>query len=87
MAHGKPAPDVFICAAGWMRIPIPGCLVIEDSVPGVRAARAAGMRVFGFTGGGHCSPGHGRRLMEAGAELAVADFRELDAHLPAVFHG
>ena len=87
VAQGKPAPDVFIYAAGWMRTPIPNCLVIEDSVPGVRAACSAGIRVFGFTGGGHCSPGHGRRLMEAGAELAIADFRELDAHLPAVFRG
>jgi HAD superfamily hydrolase (TIGR01509 family) len=85
VAHGKPAPDVFIYAAGWMRTPIPDCLVIEDSVPGVRAARAAGMRVFGFTGGGHCFPGHGSRLLDAGAELVISDFHELDAQLPAAF--
>jgi HAD superfamily hydrolase (TIGR01509 family) len=81
VARGKPAPDVFIYAAGWMRTPIPGCLVIEDSVPGVHAARSAGMRVFGFTGGGHCSPGYGPRLVDAGAELVINDFRELDGFL------
>lgn len=56
VAQGKPAPDIFIYAAGWMRTPIPDCLEIEDSIPGVRAARAAGLRVFGFTGGSHCPP-------------------------------
>jgi beta-phosphoglucomutase-like phosphatase (HAD superfamily) len=49
-----------------------GCVVIEDSVPGVHAAVAAGMRVIGFAGGGHCRPGHAERLRSAGAS-AVAD--------------
>jgi beta-phosphoglucomutase-like phosphatase (HAD superfamily) len=48
------------------------CVVIEDSVPGVEAAVAAGMRVIGFTGGGHCRPGHAERLRVAGAD-AMAD--------------
>ena len=39
--------DMFVYAAGWMRAPVANCLVVEDSVPGVRAARAAGMRVLG----------------------------------------
>ena len=34
VAHGKPEPDVFIYAAGWMRTPIRDCVVIEDSLPG-----------------------------------------------------
>lgn len=77
VAHGKPAPDVFIYAAGWMRTPVAQCLVIEDSTHGVHAARSAGMRVFGFTGGQHCGPGHGERLMEAGANLVFDNFRDL----------
>lgn len=85
VAHGKPAPDVFLYAAGWMRAPVAGCVVIEDSLAGVRAARAAGMRVFGFTGGAHCSPGHGARLSEAGAERVIGDFREMEDHLPEAF--
>ncbi|HEX8297983.1 MAG TPA: HAD family hydrolase [Rubricoccaceae bacterium] len=77
VAHGKPAPDVFIYAAGWMRAPVKECLVVEDSTHGVHAARSAGMRVLGFTGGRHCGPGHGERLLEAGAERVFNDFREL----------
>jgi len=45
------------------------CVVVEDSVAGVTAARAADMTVLGFTGGGHCGPGHAARLLEAGARL------------------
>src|SRR5205823_3819783 len=75
--HGKPAPDVFIYAAGWMRTPVAQCLVIEDSIPGVCAAKKAGMRVWGFTGGQHCGPEHQGRLQEAGAEIVFDDFHNL----------
>jgi HAD superfamily hydrolase (TIGR01509 family) len=85
VAHGKPAPDVFIYAAGSMRTPVDRCLVIEDSLPGVRAARAAGMRVFGFTGGSHCTPDHSDRLLEAGAERVIGSMAELEQALPAAF--
>ncbi len=85
VASGKPSPDVFIFAAGWMRTPVQQCLVIEDSEPGVRAARAAGMRVFGFTGGSHCVPGHGNRLLAAGAERVLTHMRELPEAAPFAF--
>jgi HAD superfamily hydrolase (TIGR01509 family) len=85
VTHGKPAPDVFIYAAGWMRREVADCLVIEDSVPGVRAAASAGMRVFGFAGGTHCRPSLRGRLMDAGAEYVVTDFRELEALVPGAF--
>jgi HAD superfamily hydrolase (TIGR01509 family) len=68
VARGKPAPDLFLYAAAQMACPPEACVVIEDSVSGVRAAVAAGMRVWGFVGGGHCSPGHDARLQDAGAE-------------------
>jgi beta-phosphoglucomutase-like phosphatase (HAD superfamily) len=45
---GKPAPDVFLLAADKMGHEPQNCAVIEDSVPGVTAARAAGMRAFAF---------------------------------------
>jgi HAD superfamily hydrolase (TIGR01509 family) len=44
MPRGKPAPDVFLEAARRLGVAPAGCLVVEDSVPGLRAARAAGMR-------------------------------------------
>ncbi len=78
VARGKPFPDLFLHAAARMGFPPDSCLVIEDSVPGVTAARAAGMRVVGFTGGGHW--GHdrlGTDLTAAGAERVVSDYPAL----------
>jgi len=49
--HGKPAPDLFLLAAGRMGVEPARAAVIEDSVPGVEAAVAAGMAVYGFAGG------------------------------------
>lgn len=48
-AAGKPAPDVFLLAARGMGVEPARCVVIEDSVPGLMAAKAAGMRGFGYT--------------------------------------
>ena len=54
------------------------CLVIEDSVAGVVAARAAGMTVFGFVGASHFSPpDEGAELTAAGAELLFDDMAQL----------
>ena len=50
VAHGKPAPDLFLHAAGAMGAAPPRCAVIEDSPVGVAAARAAGMAVFAYAG-------------------------------------
>ena len=55
--RGKPAPDLFLYAARDMGAEPERCLVIEDSPAGVEAAKAAGMRVFGFTGGSHALAG------------------------------
>jgi len=46
VAHGKPAPDVFLEAAKQLRIPVAACLVLEDSPNGARAAAAAGMMCY-----------------------------------------
>jgi HAD superfamily hydrolase (TIGR01509 family) len=76
-AKPKPAPDVFLHAATTMKADPANCFVIEDSVHGIAGAKAAGMRVIGFTGGAHSFPGHADQLMEAGAETVIrrwADF-------------
>ena len=49
VAHGKPAPDLFLHAAAVRRARPERCVVIEDSATGVTAARRAGMTVLGFT--------------------------------------
>src|SRR5207302_11179767 len=77
VARGKPAPDLFLHAAEQMRIESQRCVVIEDSLPGVAAAVAAGMTVIGFTGGSHCRPGHGARLAAQGAAPIVDDMAQL----------
>ncbi|MEQ8266662.1 MAG: HAD family phosphatase [Parvibaculum sp.] len=53
VAHGKPAPDLFLHAAKEMGRAPEACLVIEDSAPGVQAAVAAGMPVIGYAGDPH----------------------------------
>ncbi|WP_424213130.1 HAD family hydrolase [Streptomyces sp. BI20] len=49
VGKGKPAPDLFLHAAARMGVAPERCLVVEDSRLGVAAARAAGMRVLGYT--------------------------------------
>jgi beta-phosphoglucomutase-like phosphatase (HAD superfamily) len=75
--RGKPAPDLFLFAAEQMQVAPQRCLVIEDSLPGIAGARAAGMTVLGFHGGSHCRPGHGDALNAAGAAIAFNDMRQL----------
>jgi HAD superfamily hydrolase (TIGR01509 family) len=48
VARGKPAPDLFLAAAAAEGVAPAACLVVEDSVPGVRAAAAAGMDCLGY---------------------------------------
>ena len=69
---GKPNPEVYLRAAELLGSPPTGCLVFEDSVVGIHAARNAGMRVIGLTTA-HTE----RELLAAGAERAIADFEGL----------
>ena len=78
--RGKPAPDIFLAAAASMGVPATRALVIEDSVNGVLAAKAAGMRVWGFVGGAHYR-GFIPPLREAGAEFL---FEEMSLLWPVV---
>jgi HAD superfamily hydrolase (TIGR01509 family) len=71
--RGKPAPDLFLYAADAMQTDPARCVVIEDSIPGVAAGRAAGMQVVGFTGASHCVPMLSDQLREAGAHTIAPD--------------
>jgi HAD superfamily hydrolase (TIGR01509 family) len=80
----KPAPDVFLHAAKHYGARPENTFVIEDSVHGIHGAKAAGMRVIGFTGAAHSYPGHADALTDAGAETVIhrwADFRGVVAAL------
>ena len=70
--NGKPAPDLFLFVAEAMGVAPSRCLVIEDSMPGIIAARAAGMPVWRFIGGSHL---HGlpRDDLDQGGSLTVFD--------------
>lgn len=51
--YGKPAPDLFLFAAAQMGYDPQDCVVVEDSIAGIQAAKAAKMQVIGFLGGTH----------------------------------
>ncbi|GGW10776.1 hydrolase [Streptomyces narbonensis] len=72
VARGKPAPDLFLHAAATMGVAPERCAVVEDSPYGVQAARAAGMRAFGYCGG----LTRADRLMGPGT-VVFDDMREL----------
>lgn len=79
--RGKPAPDLFLLAAAKRGVPPERCLVIEDSVTGVKAGLSAGMKVWRFTGGSHlCGLGD-----SAGAIGTFANFEELPHLVPEIF--
>jgi HAD superfamily hydrolase (TIGR01509 family) len=78
VARGKPEPDLFLHAAERMGCAPARSLVIEDSVHGVLAGKAAGMTVWGFVGGSHnAGRGSGAMLADAGADRILHDMAEL----------
>jgi HAD superfamily hydrolase (TIGR01509 family) len=81
VAHGKPAPDLFLFAARHLGAAPEECVVVEDSAIGVEAAIAAGMPVVGFCGGGHCPADHGEHLLAAGCSRVFARMPDLGTYL------
>lgn len=73
VVHKKPNPDIFLLAAGKLRLPAENCLVIEDAPSGLKAAKSAGMRALGLT-----TSFKDDVLKSAGADWTAPDF----VHLP-----
>jgi HAD superfamily hydrolase (TIGR01509 family) len=76
VAHGKPAPYIFLFAAMKMEVKPRRCAVIEDSASGVTAALAADMAVFAFAGG-VTGPGQ----LSIGDAVVFDEMRDLPAML------
>ena len=79
VARGKPAPDLYLLAAKTLGEPPGRCIVIEDTVRGVAAGRAAGARVVGFAGAAHATPALAEDLARAGADVVIRAMDELPA--------
>jgi beta-phosphoglucomutase len=77
--RGKPDPQVFQVAAERLGVPPPRCVVIEDAVAGVQAAKAGGMKCIAVTFVGHHPEAS---LRQAGGDLIVPNLEEVS--VPAV---
>jgi HAD superfamily hydrolase (TIGR01509 family) len=71
--HGKPAPDIYLCAAEQLGIPVDACLVVEDALPGVAAGKAANMRVAAIPDTRFVNP----REYEKKADYVLSSLKEL----------
>ena len=73
--NGKPAPDGYLKAAKFLQTDVSKCLVFEDSITGIQAARNAGMQVVAVT--------HGSNNVDqvsGMADMAIRDYSELGDH-------
>lgn len=77
----KPSPDVYQLAIREIGLPADQLLVVEDSVAGVTAAKAAGLTVIGFLGASHIFDGHDTKLKAQGVDYLASDANELSALL------
>ncbi len=72
--RGKPDPQVFLLAAERIGVFPEKCIVVEDAVAGVEAAKAGGMKAIAVTFVGHHDP---EKLQRAGADLVISTLQEL----------
>lgn len=77
----KPDPEPYLAAAESLGLSAEACLAIEDSVPGVRSARRAGMVAIAYTGIAE-DP-----IAAAESQRIVRDFRTESPHSIAAAHG
>jgi beta-phosphoglucomutase-like phosphatase (HAD superfamily) len=65
----KPFPDVYQYALAQLQLQPADVIVVEDSIPGVTAAKSAGLQVIGFLGAAHIGDGHAEKLADHGADF------------------
>ncbi|WP_420384775.1 HAD family hydrolase [Roseivirga sp.] len=77
---GKPDPAVYLLALDRLGLNQDEVLVVEDSVAGVSASVAAGLKTVGFLGGTHVRAGHGDKLLKFGAEELINSHQQLHSY-------
>ena len=78
--NGKPAPDVFLMAAQLLGIPSERCVVFEDALFGIEAARRAGMKVVAVATTNSLELlGHADRAVQTLAEISIEELQSLFA--------
>jgi HAD superfamily hydrolase (TIGR01509 family) len=77
VAHGKPAPDLYLYAARELGVDVAGAAIIEDSKVGATGALASGAIVIGLAAGKHCLDGHADMLRSVGVEHVAHSFDEV----------
>ncbi|WP_323122363.1 HAD family hydrolase [Burkholderia alba] len=87
VARPKPYPDVYLLAAGALGVEPARCLVVEDSVSGLNAARAAGMKTVAFVGASHIPGGYEDALRKMGITRIMRSMDELPALVEAGLRG
>ncbi len=79
VARPKPYPDVYLHAAQQLGVEPARCVVVEDSISGLNAARAAGMKTIAFVGASHIPAGYADVLREMGISRIMERMEELPA--------
>jgi HAD superfamily hydrolase (TIGR01509 family) len=87
VARPKPYPDVYLFAAETLGVAPERCLVVEDSVAGLTAARAAGMMTIAFVGASHIPAGYAQVLRESGITRIIDSMDDLPALVAAGIRG
>ncbi len=83
VARPKPYPDVYLLAARQLNVEPARCIVVEDSVAGLNAARAAGMKTIAFVGASHIPDGYADVLRNMGITRIMEHMDELPALVEA----
>jgi len=87
VARPKPYPDVYLHAAHTLGVAPARCIVVEDSVSGLNAARAAGMKTIAFVGASHIPDNYADALRAMGITRIMRRMDELPALVAAGLRG